>query len=208
MRTQTKLTTLTTLALALILGGCASITTPSTPPPAIACTLRFKMLSRPADQVRVEDNIRAVAVGPVTKSGTPAYPEYRFHVERLAHLDTLLPQLMYDSSGSIFSKQHQALNLNSAGVAFNFDSTDVTGSAATTVTFNVKPGSRLYYKNPGEGEREITAQVDKTGKVTLPITLKSGQKSIYARAIKDNVVRYISINVFSGEVADIPARLY
>ncbi len=195
-----------TVVLAMLC-GCASLA-PTPAPPAIACTMRFKMLSRSEDQERVERSIRTIALGPVTKSGTLAYPEYRFHVLRMADLDDLLPRLMYDSGGGIFAAQRQALNLNSAGIAFNFDSTDITASTTTTVTFNVKPGSRLYYKTPGEIESDITAKVGKDGRVTLPVTLKEGQKFIYARAVKDSVTRYISINVFTSEVTDISQRTY
>jgi hypothetical protein len=58
---------------------------------AMPCTCRFKVLTRPADQDRVDNAIRAVAVGPVTKSGTVSYPEYRFRVARLSDLDRLHP---------------------------------------------------------------------------------------------------------------------
>ena len=84
-----------------------------------------------------------------------------------------------------------------------FDSTDVSASATTTITFNVKPGSRLYYKHPGGVETDITAKVDKSGKVSFPTAIKEGQKFIYARAVKDNVARYIRINIFTNEVQDI-----
>jgi hypothetical protein len=196
-------------AAALILSsGCASLA-PRPAPPPIPCTYRFKMLTRPEDQARVETSIRAVAAGPVTKSGTLTYPEYRFHAANLSDLDTLLSNLMFDSSGSLLSSdRRQALNLRAAGVDFTFDSTDVSASAATTLTFHVKPGSRLYYKNPGGMETDITAKVDKNGKVAFPAAIKEGQKYIYARAVKDNVTRYIRINIFTNDVQDIASRDY
>ena len=89
-----------------------------------------------------------------------------------------------------------------------FDSTDVSASATTLVTFNVKPGSRLYYKAPGGVEVDITAKVDKKGQVVLPITVKEGQKHLYARAMKDNVTRFIRINIFDNQVQDITKRDY
>ena len=188
--------------------GCASIA-PRPATPAIPVTLRFKLLTRPDDQTRVENAVRAAATGAVTKTGTVTYPEYRFSVARLSDLDAVLPDLMYAPKDSVFSSdRRQALNLRTAGIALNFDSTDVSASATTTITFNVKPGSRLYHKNPGGIETDITAKVDKNGKVTFPADIKEGQKYIYARAVKDNVTRYIRINIFTNEVQDIPKRDY
>ena len=70
------------------------------------------MLTRPADQERVDRAIRAVAAGPVTKSGTVTYPEYRFHVARLADLDRLNPELLYDNPDAwLASSRRQVLNL-------------------------------------------------------------------------------------------------
>ncbi|HRR34641.1 MAG TPA: hypothetical protein P5026_11110 [Kiritimatiellia bacterium] len=195
------------LAVALLLSaGCATSRNVTA---AIPCTYRFKMLTRPADQERVDRAIRAVAAGPVTKSGTVTYPEYRFHVARLADLDRLNPELLYDNPDAwLASSRRQVLNLRAAGVDFTFDSTDVSASAAITVTFHVKPGSRLYYKHPGGVESDITAKVDKQGKVTLPTSIKEGQKFIYARAVKDNVTRYIRINIFNNDVQDISKNEY
>jgi hypothetical protein len=195
---------LAALAVSALLSGCASFA-----PPPIPCTYRFKTLSRPEDQARVETSIRAVAAGPVTKSGTLSYPEYRFHVARLSDLDTLLPKLMFADTGTpLFSDRRQALDLRAAGVDFTFDSTDISASAKTTITFDVKPGSRLYYKSPGGVETDITAKVDKSGKVTFPAAIKEGQKYIYARAVKNNVTRYIRINIFTNDVQDISQRDY
>jgi hypothetical protein len=196
-------------AALLFSAGCANFGAPRSATAAIPCTYRFKMLSRPTDQERVERAIRAVAAGPVAKSGTVAYPEYRFHVARLADLDRLHPELLFDNPDALLAaNRRQALNLRAAGVDFTFDSTDVSASAAITVTFHVKPGSRLYYKHPGGVESDITAKVDKQGKVTLPTSIKEGQKFIYARAVKDNVNRYIRINIFSNDVQDISRSEY
>ena len=194
---------------ALSLAGCASFNTRDTGIGAIPCTYRFKMLSRPEDQARVEAAIHTVAVGTVTKSGTVTFPEYRFRVARLADLDTLHPKLLYNNPGTMLSSNRkQALNPKAAGVDVTFDSTDVSASATTTITFHVKPGSRLYYKHPGDVETDITAKVGKSGKVSFPTAIKEGQKFIYARAMKDNVTRYIRINIFTSEVQDINKRDY
>jgi hypothetical protein len=167
------------------------------------------MLTRAEDQARVEAAIHAVAVSTVTKSGTVSYPEYRFRVARLADLDRLNPQLLYSNPNTLApASRKQTLNLKTAGVDFTFDSTDVSASATMTVTFNVKPGSRLYFKHPGGVESDITAKVDKHGKVTFPVTIKEGQKHIFARAMKDNVTRYIRINLFTNEVKDVDRREY
>ena len=197
------------LAAALLLSaGCASLSGPRRATAAIPCTYRFKMLSRPTDQERVERAIRAVAAGPVAKSGTVTYPEYRFHVARLADLDRLNPELLFDNPDTLLAaNRRQALNLRAAGVDFTFDSTDVSASATITVTFHVKPGSRLYYKHPG-GVETHHGQGRQAGQVTLPTAIKEGQKFIYARAVKDNVNRYIRINIFSNEVQDISRREY
>ena len=197
--------TLSTLTLC----GCATLGNRSTGVASIPCTYRFKMLSRGEDQSRVEAAIHTVAVGTVTKAGTPSFPEYRFRVARLADLDRLNPQLLFSNPNSLIpSERKQALNLKTAGVDFTFDSTDVSASAVITVTFHVKPGSRLYFKHPGGVESDITAKADKKGKVTLPVTIKEGQKYIFARAMRDNVTRYIRINIFTNEVKDIGKREY
>jgi hypothetical protein len=194
---------------ALLLAGCASLNS-DTGISSVPCTYRFKMLTRPEDQARVENAIRSVALGGlVTKTGTVTYPEYKFRVSRLADLDTLHPKLIYNNSGNpISSMRRQVLNAKTAGVEVSFDSTDLSGSAVTYVTFHVKPGSRLYYKDPGMAEEDITAKVDKTGKVVFPVALKEGQKYIYARAIKDRVERYIRINIFTSQAQDIKASEY
>ncbi len=197
------------LLAALSLTGCTSFNTRDTGIGAIPCTYRFKMLSRPEDQARIEAAIHTVAVGTVTKSGTVTFPEYRFRVARLADLDTLHPKLLFNNPGAMLSSNRkQTLNPKAAGVDVTFDSTDVSASATTTITFNVKPGSRLYYKHPGGVETDITAKIGKSGKVTFPTTINEGQKFIYARAVKDNVSRYIRINLFTNEVQDIDKSVY
>jgi hypothetical protein len=148
-------------------------------------------------------------MGTVTKSGTVTYPEYRFRVARMADLDKLHPKLLYSNPVTpLASNLRQTLNLQTAGVDMTFDSTDVSGSLTATVTFSIKPGSRLYYKQPGGVENDITAKVGKTGKVSFPTLIKEGQKFIYARAMKDRVNRYIRINIFTNEVQDITQREY
>ena len=203
-----SLPALSLLLAILALSGCATVShRPATAP--IPCVYRFKMLSRPEDQTRVEGAINTVAVGRITKSGTVTFPEYRFHVARLADLDALHPKLLFSNPDTLLtSSRKQALNLRAAGVDVTFDSTDVSATATTTITFNVKPGSRLYYKHPGGLESDITAKVDKQGRVTFPTTIKEGQKHIHARAVKDNVTRFIRINIFTNEVQDINKRDY
>lgn len=204
---HTRLLALTLFSLTL--SGCATFVNKPAGVTSIPCTYRFKMLSRPEDQARVEAAIHTVAVGTVTKAGTVSFPEYRFRVARLADLDTLNPQLLFSNPNTLLSaNRKQALNLKTAGVDFTFDSTDVSASAVITVTFNVKPGSRLYFKHPGGVESDITAKADKAGKVTLPVSIREGQKFILARAMKDNVTRYIRINIFTNEVKDIERREY
>ncbi len=193
---------------ALALAGCLS-TYRASPAGPIPCTYRFKMLSRPEDQARVEAAINAVAVSPAVKSGTVSFPEYRFRVARLADLDRLTPQLLYTNPGALTaSSRKQALNLKTGGVDFTFDSTDVSASATTTITFTVKPGSRLYYKHPGGIESDITARIDPAGKVAFPTAIREGQRFIYARAVKDNVTRYIRVNIFTNEIRDMDRRDY
>lgn len=206
MKTRTVLS----LLLATVsLTGCASFSSRNTGVGTIPCTYRFKMLTRPEDQTRVETAIHAVAVGTVGKSGTVTFPEYRFRVARLADLDALHPKLLYSTAKTMLTaNREQTLNIKAAGVDVTFDSTDVSASATTTITFNVKPGSRLYFKHPGDIEADITAKVSKTGKVSFPTTIKEGQKFIYARAEKDHVTRYIRINIFTNEVQDISKRDY
>lgn len=211
METKSKTKTrLLLLALpALLLGGCA-VMDQTTGVASIPCTYRFKMLTRPDDQSRVEAAIRSAALGGlVTKSGTVSYPEYRFRVARMADLDRLHPALLYGGGGRLFAgPRRQALNVKSAGFEMTLDSIDVSASAVTTVTFRVKPGSRLYYKDAAGNELDITARVDRSGRVVLPIALREGQKHIYARAVKDRVTRYIRINIFTNQIQDISQREY
>ncbi|MEI7899544.1 MAG: hypothetical protein WCK89_04785 [bacterium] len=203
-----NLCALTLCATTLALSGCTTFSR-RTSVTSIPCTYRFKSLSRPEDQARVEAAIHSVAVSPVVKAGTIAYPEYRFRVARMADLDTLHPKLIYSNPATpLASNLKQTLNVQSAGVDMTFDSTDVSGSMTATITFNIKPGSRLYYKHPGGVETDITAKVGKTGKVSFPTPIKEGQKFIYARAMKDRVTRYIRINLFTNEVQDITQREY
>ncbi len=195
-------------AATLALSGCTTFSS-RTGVSSIPCTYRFKTLSRPEDQSRVEAAIYTVAVSPVVKAGTVTFPEYRFRVARMADLDRLHPRLIYSNPDTpLAANLRQTLNVQAAGVDMTFDSTDVSGSMTAAVTFTVKPGSRLYYKFPGGVETDITAKVGKTGKVTFPTTIKEGQKFIYARAMKDRVTRYIRINIFTNEVKDITQREY
>jgi len=193
----------------LTLTGCVSLFNKPAAVSSIPCTYRFKMLSRPEDQARVEAAIHSVAAGTVTKTGTVSFPEYRFRVSRLADLDTLHPKLLFSNPDALMpGNRKQTLNLRAAGVDVTLDSTDVSATAKTTITFTVKPGSRLYFKHPGEVETDITAKVGKNGQVSFPTTIKEGQKFVYARAVKNNVTRHIRINIFTNEVQDITARDY
>ncbi|MBP5321344.1 MAG: hypothetical protein J6334_10185 [Kiritimatiellae bacterium] len=194
---------------ALLAGGCASFRQ-DTGVPSVPCTYRFKMLSRPEDQSRVEQAIRSVALGGVVaKSGTVTFPEYRFRVARMADLDRLHPQLIFLNPGSpIASRRQQALNVRGAGVEVSFDSTDLSAQATTTVSFAVKPGSRLYYKDQNGNEQDITSRVGKNGTVSFPIQLKEGQRYVYARAVKDRVNRYIRVNIFTNQLQDISRNEY
>ena len=205
-----KYTSILTLCLAAsFLSGCSTLLNRPAGIGSIPCTYRFKMLSRPEDQARVEAAIHTVAIGPVVKAGTVSFPEYRFRVARLADLDKLHPRLLYSNPDTLLNASlKQTLNVRAAGVDMTFDSTDVSATATTLIAFNIKPGSRLYYKNPGGVEQDITAKVDKQGKVVLPITVKEGQKHLYARAMKDNVNRFIRINIFTSQVQDITKREY
>lgn len=196
-------------AAALSLTGCSTLVNRPTGVASVPCAYRFKMLTRAEDQARVEAAIHEVAVGTVTKSGTATFPEYRFRVAHMADLDRLHPQLLFSNPRTLIpSTLKQTVNLRSGGVDMTFDSTDVSATAATLITFAVKPGSRLYYKNPGGAESDITSKVDKKGKVVLHVSVKEGQKYVYARAMKDNVTRYIRINIFSGQAQDIAKRDY
>jgi len=207
---MTAIRFLAPLFAAATLTGCINVmNNRPTGVSSIPCTYRFKALSRPEDQSRVEAAIHSVAVGSVVKAGTVSYPEYRFRVARMADLDRLHPQLLFNNPQAFIpSTLRQSLNLRGGGVDMTFDSTDVSASATLTLTFAVKPGSRLYYKNPGGYESDITARVDKKGRVVLPVTVKEGQRYLYARAMKDNVVRYIRINIFTNHVEDIPKHQY
>lgn len=198
------------LAGLLLASGCTSIIQNDTGIRSIPCCYRFKMLTRPEDQSRVETAIRSIALGGVvTKTGTITYPEYRFRVERMESLDKLHPRLIYNNPNMILANQRrQALNVKTAGVEMTFDSTDLSASATTTITFFVKPGSRLYYKDLHGYEQDITARVDNRGKVVFQIPLKEGQKYVYARAVKDHVTRYIRINIFTNQVSDISRSSY
>ena len=190
---------------ALLAAGCMSTTGVG----PIPCTYRFKGLNRQAEQQKVDHAIRSVASGAVVKSGTPTYPEYKFSVARLADLDRIHPLLVYRPARMRFASDLEpTLNLRNPIVDLTFDSTDVTASMEVMLTFNVSPGSRLFYKDADGAETEITSRVDAKGRASLPTTIRRNQEFIYARAVKDNVTRYIRINIFTREVSDVSKREY
>lgn len=195
-------------AMLLAAAGCAS-----TRPSGIrqlACHYRFSDVRRAEDQQRIDAAIYAVAVGPVTRTGTPAYPEYRFTVARAADLDRIQPLLLYRQHTGWFawSAPQQTLNAKPPTCEAAFESTDIAASLEVIVTFTIKPGSRLYYHDADGREVDVTPRVDAKGKVTLHTRIAKGQQFIFARAVKDNVSRYIKIDVHTQQAGDATAREY
>jgi len=191
------------VSLALI-SGCATLNQVPAAKQPIPCAYRFKDITRLEEQARINQLILEQAVpGSVEKKGTPAYPEYHFKVARFAVLDTLHPRLL-----SLGLKGSQTLNLLAPSVAMTFGSTDVKATMTVTVTFSVRPGSKLFYRDVDGKEIDISGRVGPKGKVSLPTKIRKGQEFIYARAAKDAVTRYIRINIFTNEVKDIEKREY
>lgn len=176
----------------------------------LACHYQFRDIRRAEDQQRIDAAIHSVAVGPVAKTGTPAYPEYRFTVIRAAELDRIQPYLLYRQTPRWFawSDPQQTLNAKPLTCEAAFESTDIAATLEIVVTFTIKPGSKLLYRDEGGREIDITPRVDAKGKVTLHTRIAKGQQFIYAHAVKDNVSRYIKIDVHSQQVNDATAREY
>lgn len=198
------------LSSLILLGGCAVLENRgNTGVASVPCVYRFKMLSRPEDQSRVENIIRTAALGGmVTKTGTLSYPEYHFRVLRMSDLDKLNRDLVYPEPRFIWSSPMPALSVRTMGVDTTFDSTAISSAASMSFTFYVRPGSRLYYKDMNGNERDITSRVDGRGKVILPVTLRDRQHYVYIRTLKDNVTRYIKINIFTNQMQDVSRSEY
>ena len=194
-------------ALLLAAAGCASLRRPDLP--QLACHYRFSDIKRTEDQLRIDAAIHSVAAGPVVKSGTPAYPDYRFTVVRKADLDRIEPTLLYrQPTGWFWSEPLQTLNPRPPTYEALYESTDIAAALEVIVRFTVKPGSRLLYRDDTGREVDITPRVDASGKVTLRTRIAKGQPFIYARTVKDSVSRYIKIDVHSQQVSDTTAREY
>jgi hypothetical protein len=196
------------LCIGLLLAtGCA--TTQHEKIAQISCCYRFKDVRRVEDQLRIDAAIRSVAVSPPQKTGTPAYPEYRFNVARLSDLDRIQPALVYDNSSKRpWRNRQQTLNAKTPVIDAVFESTDISATMELVVVFSIKPGSKLLYINENRREVDITSRVAKNGHVTLKAHIARGQKYIYARAVKDDVSRYIKIAVHNQQVVDATAREY
>jgi hypothetical protein len=196
------------VALLFAVTGCVSSRSPGVG--QLACHYRFSDIRRAEDQQRIDAAIRSVALGAVAKTGTSSYPEYRFTVARAADLDQLQPHLLYRQSAGwrIWADRQQTLNVKPPTCEATFESTDIAAAMEIIVTFTIKPGSKLFYHDEGGREVDITPRVDAKGKVTLHTRIAKGQQFIYARALKDNVSRYIKIDVHSQQVGDATAREY
>jgi len=194
------------VAALVLSAGCASFERPIE---KITCHYRLSDVARKEDQQRVEQAIRSVAVGPVSKTGSRANFEYHFTVRRLEDLDRIHPQILYKRpKARRRSRRCQTLNVRNPTFSITYDSTDISATMQVSVTFHVKPGSRLFYK-PGSGnEMNITSRVDSSGKVVLRTKIKRGQDCILARTVQDEVSRYIRINVHTQEVTDIDEEDY
>jgi len=194
-------------ALLLAAAGCAS--TRGSRVGQISCHYRFSDVRRVEDQLRIDAAIHSVAVSPPVKTGTAAFPEYRFSVARLADLDRIQPYLIYrQPAGWFWDTPQQTLNARTPTLEASFESTDIVASMEILITFTIRPGSKLLYIDETRREVDITSRVDAAGKVTLRARIARGQPYIYARAVKDNVSRHIKIAVHSQQVADATPREY
>jgi len=190
----------------LFTAGCASFERPIE---RITCHVRLTDVKRKVDQQRVGLAIRSVAVEPVRKTGSAANTEYHFAVRRLEDLDKIHPQILYKNPTAWrASRRRQTLNVRTPTFSVTYDSTDIEATIQVSVTFRVKPGSRLFYRPQGGDEMDITSQVDSSGQVVLRTKITRGQKYILARTVQDEVSRYIKINVHTQQVTDIEQEDY
>jgi hypothetical protein len=190
----------------VLMTGCATV---QREVPDIACRYQFQDVDREEDQNRVDAAIRSVAIGAVSKTGPTTAPEYRFTVARLKDLDKIHPQILYkNSKAQDPSELRQTLNARGPKFAITYDSTDISASIEVIVSFNVKPGSQLFYKDQGGSEIDVTPQVDSSGNVTLRTKIQKGQEYIFARTVLDAVTRFIRIDVYSQRVTDIDKKEY
>ena len=191
----------------LLATGCATTASPSGLV-NVPCTYHFQGLTRVEDQQRVDAAIHAAASGVVKKSGPNDAPEYRFPIFHLADLDTLNAEIMYRQREGLFNSREQTLNMREPRFEIKLDSADAVASLAMSVTFKVVPGSRLYIKDELGHEKDVTDRVNAKGQVTLSAHVGPGQENVYARVMRDRVVRYIRINVSSRQVSDATRREY
>jgi hypothetical protein len=176
----------------------------------INCRYFFKDINREEDQRRIDEAIHSVAIPkePVTKMGTGSSPTYSFTVKKLASLDKIHPRILYKNPTAKPKDLCQTLNAHNPNFTITYESTDILASIEVIVTFDIKPGAQLFYKDEGGVEKDITSQVGPDGKVTLQTKIKQGQEYIFARTVLDEVTRHIKINVYSQKVSDIDKNEY
>jgi hypothetical protein len=139
--------------VALTLSGCASFNKP----PAVS-SIPAPTASRCSRAPKTKPASRPPSIpSPSAPSRKPArfFPRIPLRVSRLADLDTLHPHLLFSKPDTLLpSARKQALNLRTAGVEFTFDSTDVSATALTTITFTVQTRFAPLLQAPGRrGDR-------------------------------------------------------
>ena len=175
----------------------------------IQCHYKFQNVERVEDRQRIADVIRQSAVPESIQTlGTATNPEYMFKVKDSSALDKMHPRLIYANPTAQSSDLHQVFNPSEPFFSITYSTIDIGGQIETLVRFRITPGARLYFKPPGEPEKDVTELVDKDGNVRLPIPLRRDEPHVFARSVSGKVQRFIRINVYTKEVQQIPEREY
>ncbi len=170
----------------------------------ISCRYFFNDIDRAEDQNRIDKSIRSIAKGLVIRTGTITNPEYQFFVENLRSLDEIHPKILFKKTSKMsIEEQQQTLDSKNARFEITYYSTDITASIKVLLSFRIKPGSQLFYKDQGGSEVDITSNVNSSGEVTLRTKIKKGQEFIFARTVLNKVSRFIKIDVYTQLVTDI-----
>lgn len=161
-----------------------------------------------AFQKLVRERIAAVS-GVTIKSvgGTDVDPVYSIVVRNVYALDELHRAVEH-------AERLQSWRQKTAGVRPSFGLGDITiaygsahidGTTECIVDFDVRPGSRVWYKIGGRDgrEREITDSVDAGGHVRMRLPIAYGDKNVFARAQFAGVNRYLRIGIFTRDVDSI-----
>jgi hypothetical protein len=194
--------------IAVVLLAAACTETRKAPIENIHCQVTVVGVQSAQEWARIERIIRASAVSSSlhpTSAPDSSGRQYQFAVKRLADLDAIHAQILYDPNGD---PQRQLFNPTNASFSIHYDTVNLGGGVEVIVHFKVTPGARLFYKPEGDSETDITPAVSPSGDVALKTNIHKGQQYIYARTVAGQVQRFIRIDVYTQSVQEIPGSQY